>query len=427
MQCASEPMNKGKMPQRSDILRLFTQILVASAASACSLMPVSGPMGSAVVDPDSAKANTYVVVDLTPSILQKLQGMAPKSLASSFGDLQEVPSLTLGIGDAVSVSIWEAGSGGLFFNSSVIAPAPAQSGTGVPTSVSAAPSSATGARFVTLPTQVVDHLGNITVPYAGQIRIAGLSPVEAQQRIEHALGKNALQPQVMVSLVQNQSNLVTVSGDVAQPGRLPLYLQGNRLLDVIAQAGGSKWPAYDTTVQLVREGVSRRVRLGEVVANPADNIQMQSGDLLHLIRDPQTVAVLGATTNNNALGPSPGNALVSFDTEHLTLAEALAKAGGLRDSQADAKAVFVFRFEPVEVVRALVPGTSGMELPAVTPVVYHANLQQPSALFLSQSFPMHDKDLIYVADTESVQLSKLIQIADNTAVILSPVYFFTPH
>ena len=156
-------------------------------------------------------------------------------------------------------------------------------------------------------------------------------------------------------------------------------------------------------------------------------LAVEAGDLLHVIRDPQTVAVLGATTNNNALGPSPSNALVPFDTEHLTLAEALAKAGGLRDTQADAKSVFVFRFEPAAVVRTLVPETAGATLPDMTPVVYHANLKQPSELFLSQSFAMHDKDLIYVADTDSVQLNKLFQVVQNAALILSPAYFFTAH
>ncbi len=369
-------------------------------------MPASGPTVSTIVDPDSARANTYVVIDLTPSILQKLQDIPAKDLASSFGDLQTVPPEHIGIGDTVSVSVWEAGAGGLFFNTGS-APANGQP---------AAAGPASGARFLTLPNQMVDLAGAVTVPYAGQVQVAGLTPTAAQDAIERALGKKALQPQVMVTVVQNQSSLVTVSGDVAQPGRVPLYLQGGRMLDIIAQAGGSKWPAYDTTVQLTRDGISRRVRLEQVLAHPGDNIPLQGGDLLHLIREPQTVAVLGATTTN---------ALVPFDTERLTLAEALAKAGGLHDVQADAKGVFVFRFEPVDVVHALVPDTAGAALPPMTPVVYRADLQQASSLFLTETFPMHDKDLVYVANTDSVQLEKLILTVRDTALILSPAYFFT--
>jgi protein involved in polysaccharide export with SLBB domain len=73
--------------------------------------------------------------------------------------------ITLGIGDVVSVSIFEP-PGGLF----------------VPSDPGARPGN-----FVTLPNQMVDSNGNLTVPYAGSIRAAGRTPSEVQQAINEAL------------------------------------------------------------------------------------------------------------------------------------------------------------------------------------------------------------------------------------------------
>jgi polysaccharide export outer membrane protein len=75
------------------------------------------------------------------------------------------PRITLGIGDVVSVTIFEAEPGGLFVRAS-----PGRPG-----------------NFVTLPDQVVDTNGNITVPYAGTIRALGRTPAEVQEAINEAL------------------------------------------------------------------------------------------------------------------------------------------------------------------------------------------------------------------------------------------------
>jgi protein involved in polysaccharide export with SLBB domain len=74
--------------------------------------------------------------------------------------------ITLGIGDVVSVTIFEAEAGGLF----------------VPSEAGARPGN-----FVMLPEQTVDSNGNITVPYVGAIRAAARTPSEVQQAIIEAL------------------------------------------------------------------------------------------------------------------------------------------------------------------------------------------------------------------------------------------------
>jgi protein involved in polysaccharide export with SLBB domain len=74
--------------------------------------------------------------------------------------------ITLGVGDLVSVTIFEAEPGGLF----------------VPSEPGARPGN-----FVTLLNQVVDTNGNITVPFAGTIRALGRTQSEVQEAINEAL------------------------------------------------------------------------------------------------------------------------------------------------------------------------------------------------------------------------------------------------
>ena len=123
------------------------------------------------------------------------------------------------MGDVVSVTIFEAAAGGLF----------------IPAEASVRPGN-----FVTLPNQEVDNNGNISVPYAGNIRAKGRTPVQVQQAIVDALKNRAIEPQAVVSLATQRTSLVTVLGDVIRPGVLTAVPAGERILDSIARAGGAK-------------------------------------------------------------------------------------------------------------------------------------------------------------------------------------------
>jgi polysaccharide export outer membrane protein len=62
--------------------------------------------------------------------------------------------------------------------------------------------------------------------------------------------------------------------------------------------------------------------------------------------------------------------------------------------------------EPAAIVKALEPGAN----PAgdVAPVVYRVNLKRGSGYFLAQSFPMRDKDVVFVASSPYVQIGKIV-------------------
>ncbi|MBK3420603.1 sugar transporter, partial [Methylobacterium sp. IIF4SW-B5] len=191
-------------------------------------------------------------------------------------------------------------------------------------------------------------------------------------------------------------------------GRVPLTEKGDRLLDVIATAGGVAAPVNETFVRLSRGSTTATVPLTAIVSNPRENIFLRPGDTLTLVRDPQTFLAVGATGANYE---------IPFSAEGITLAQALAKSGGLRDFQADPAGVFVFRFEPASVVRRLHPN-SPLVSSNFVPVVYRINMRDPNSLFVSQAFRMRNRDLVYVSNAPFTEVQKVLSVFST---VTSPI------
>ena len=107
---------------------------------------------------------------------------------------------------------------------------------------------------------------------ADESKPAGRTPAEVQRTIEERLGPRALQPQALVVIRRSVANSVSVAGESVKGTRVPLSLGGDRLLQVIAAAGGSNAPVYDIFVQLSRDGITATVPLATLVADPEENI-----------------------------------------------------------------------------------------------------------------------------------------------------------
>jgi polysaccharide biosynthesis/export protein len=278
-----------------------------------------------------------------------------------------------------------------------------------------------------IPPQQVGADGAISIPYAGRVAAAGRTPEEVERAIEGRLAGKAIEPQALVTIRRNLANSVSVAGEVVGGARVALSPGGDRLLQVIAAAGGEKlqqaitetksdrqqqrdavtdsdggqqlvaaaakgMKVDETFVRLSRGGVTATVPLATLVADPDQDIFAEPGDVLTLIRRPQTFSVFGATGKNSA---------ITFNSEKLSLSEALAKAGGLLDDRADPSAVFLFRYEPLSVVRALGQPVATEAPPDVSPIVYRLDLSDAKSYLFARQFPVRDKDIIFVADAES--------------------------
>ena len=190
--------------------------------------------------------------------------------------------------------------------------------------------------FVNLPDQTVDSSGNISVPYAGSIKCRGQEPAAVQRVIEQRLASRAIEPQAVVAVKSQTSSEVSVLGDVNVPAKFQVNPDGERVLDVIAKAGGPKQPGYETYVTLQRGTRKATIYFQKLVREPSNNIYVLPNDTVYVFREPHAFMAFGASGENGRF---------DFADETINLSDALGKAGGLLDNRANPGAVVVYRIE----------------------------------------------------------------------------------
>jgi polysaccharide biosynthesis/export protein len=359
------------------ILLSFTLMVSHLAVGGCALMPVSGPESWDVwAGQHDPKNIPYAFVRITPKVANILAKAAPR-LVGEFPDRSRPSDIRFGIGDVVNVTIFEASSGGLFI--------PAEAGV-------------RPGNFISIPGQAVDVNGNVSIPYGGAIRAKGRTQVELQQAIVDSLKDRAIEPQVIVSTVDQRTSLITVLGDVARSGRIPAQLTPERILDTISRAGGTAGPGPDEWVMLERDGRRALSPFGALVYEPANNVYVHPNDVIYVYREPQTFLAFGALGNQQQ---------IPFGVWRISLAEAVAKAGGLRDDQADAASVFLYRGETRDVAEAMGIDCSQFQGPII-PVIYNINFRNPGSYFLATTLEMRNKDVLYVSNSVSTEATKFL-------------------
>jgi len=321
----------------------------------------------------------YGLVKLTPEIVEILERSEPRGLAGAFTDQRPPANIKFGIGDVVSISVFEAAAGGLF----------------IPSEAGVRPGN-----YVTLPDQVVDNDGNISFPYAGTVKAAGRTNVQVQNDIINRIKNRAIEPQVIVALSQQRTNLISVFGEVNTPTRYAAAASGagDRVTDAITRAGGIKDQGYASWVILERGGRRATVPFENLVMSPANNIFVQPGDRIYVYQEQQKFIAFGASGQQGEF---------TFDAWRINLGEAVAKAGGLVDAQADPGSVFLYRREPREIAEKL-----GVVVPAssdgLVPVIFSVSFQDPGGYFLATKVQVRNQDVIFVANAPSVEVTKFL-------------------
>jgi len=384
-----------------------TTALTAALLAGCSVnapfLPASGPSADTVVETPQAHPDSGIqVVEVTRDVTQRVLSVYRNAGFASLPRVTEAPNLTIGPGDTVEVSVWEAPPAALF-------------GSAVPEGRGLAASTA---RVAVVPEQVVTKAGTINMPFVGAVRVAGRMPADVEAEITNRLNGVANKPQVVVRTLRNISSTITVVGEVVNSARLPLSPRGDRLLDALASAGGVRQPVGKVTVQVTRESMEQGHRvartaalpLDTVIADPEQNILLQPGDIVTVLHLPNSFTVLGATTKNEE---------INFEAQGITLAQALGRAGGLSDERANPRAVFVFRFEDAAVIGDGSPLRTTAD--GKVPVVYKVDLKDPSSFFVAQDFPIRNKDVMYVSNAPAAELQKFLNLISSVTV---PFYYF---
>ncbi len=331
-----------------------------------------------------------MIVDATGAVAARLvSAYRPSTFAETLGEAP-IAGTIIGPGDALDITIWEAPPAVLFGATTL----------GNPAAISSADVNSVIARANQLPSQVVGTDGEVDVPFAGRIRAAGHSPQDVAREIRSKLAGKAHEPQVIVRLAGNVTSNVTIVGDVVNNMRMPLTAKGERLLDALASAGGVKQPVGKMTIQVTRGDRVDAMSLETVIRDPNQNVRLQADDVVTLLFQPYSFTVLGAARNNQE---------IPFEGTGLTLSQALGRMGGLDDQRASPKGVFIFRFED-----AALFSQDGKSPPEITkdgkvPVIYRVNMRDPTTLFVAQSFPIRDKDVIYISNAPLADFAKFLQ------------------
>jgi polysaccharide export outer membrane protein len=305
------------------------------------------------------------------------------------------------VGDTLEVTIWEAAPAALFGTANL------DSGIG---------SNVATSRPNTLPGIVVGPAGTITIPFAGQVPAAGRTLREIEQEIVRRLQGRAHLPQAMVRIAHNATANVTVLGDVKNPERVPLTPRGERVLDAIAEAGGTSAPIDRMTIEITRGGVVQRMAARDLVRDPRQNIILRSDDVVTALYQPYSFTVMGATGKNDE---------VRFEGIGLTLAQALGRMGGLQDMRADPRGVFLFRWEKPELLGSVAQGAQP-NADGLIPVIYQVDLKQPATYLAAQHFRMRDGDVIYVSNSRVAELQRFVNIVSSSILPVATARTIAP-
>ena len=366
------------------VYSLIASSLLTGCAGLYSTLPTSGPAAKQVDKNDELLNSSGIqIIDVNDAVARKVLASRRLDLFSDTFAASSRTSYLIGAGDVIEVSVWEAPPASLF-----------GSGTVDPRS---GPSTT---RVTALPEQMVNSDGGINIPFVGQIQAAGKNPQQIEAEIVKRLKGKANQPQVLVRVIRNNTANVTVVGEVTASTRMPLTARGERLLDALAAAGGTRQPVGKVTLQITRGDQVQALPLDIIIRDPRQNIVLQPGDVITSLFQPLSFSVLGATGKNEE---------INFEAQGISLAQALARSGGLQDARADAQGVFIFRLESPKAVDA------GSARLATTPegkkpVIYRINLKDPAMFFVAQGFQIQNKDVLYVSNAPAAELQKFLNL-----------------
>lgn len=236
--------------------------------------------------------------------------------------------------------------------------------------------------------QTIAADGTIFFPFVGRIKAAGKTVGEVRDQLSAGLVRYIRNPQVDVRVLSYRGQKVQVTGDVKTPGPLAISDVPLTLVDAITRSGGTN---SDADIQRVR--LTRNNKLYVLDANrmldqgdTTQNVMLQSGDVINVPdHSDSRVFVMGEVKTPIQVPMVRGR---------LTIADALTLGGGILDTDANPRQIFVMR---------------GMREHPTTPDVYRLDMTQPDAIMLSSQFQLQPMDVVYVGTAASTTFNRVLQ------------------
>ncbi|MGY3727936.1 MULTISPECIES: polysaccharide export protein [Cobetia] len=253
---------------------------------------------------------------------------------------------------------------------------------------------------------VVHADGTLFYPYIGRVQVSGKTLDEIRRVLGERLQPYLNEPQIDVKVAAFRSQKVRISGEVEQPGVQPINDVPLSLLDAIAAAGGMTGDADWHNVVLKRNGEETVISLYELLAQrnaatgEARDRLLKDGDVLY-VPDVGTrkVFVMGEVDKSVSLplGRSP-----------ISLTDAIAQAGGIKEDSADASGIFVVRRD--------------REDPEKLATVYQLDARNTTALILGADFTLKPQDVVYVT---AAPVSRWNRVISQLLPTVSSIYYST--
>ena len=256
--------------------------------------------------------------------------------------------------------------------------------------------------------QKVTTEGTLFYPYAGELKVAGLTAQELRKEITKRLSDKILNdPQVDVRVTGYHSRKAFVTGAVNRPGYVKFDENPMTLPDVIADVGGFNESADPAFVQIRR---GEKIYTIDYVRAFKENVAID-----HILVKPgdQVFVPLKADTERDrkvyVLGEVNRSGIVRMD-HNLSLAEALAASGGINAMNASSKDIYVIR------------NTSEKQID-----IYQLDAKNAMALAMADRFDMNPRDIVYV-DASGIatwnRLLSLIMPTVNTANTGTNMFYY---
>lgn len=234
----------------------------------------------------------------------------------------------------------------------------------------------------------VHNDGSIFYPYIGRLQVEGLKITEIRELLAKKLAEFIEKPQVDVTIAGFLSQRIYVTGEVQKPGVIPVTNVPTSLIEAINASGGLTPTSNWENVTLLREGKERQLSLRSLYqfGDTEQNILLQGNDVIHVASsDDNKVFVLGEVRQPKSY---------VMGRNGMTLAAALAEAGGLYEQTANASGVFVIRQASADSNRVA--------------DIFQLNVKNATALILAEQFDLKQRDIIYVTAAPVARWNRVI-------------------
>lgn len=342
--------------------RLTVAAVLVSSVAGCTL-PRGAAMEHEILKEQDAQTPGFVHYQVDAALLPAVQHWPagsgaetargwPKGGAGAAGQI-------LARGDMVRLAVWESGENKLLTTA--------------------------GAPAAELQPAQVSSGGSVFVPYVGPVKVAGLSPEAAREKIQSHVSAMIPSAQVQLEATPGTANSVDLVGGVSNPGRVPLTDRSITVLGLIALGGGPSGSIENPQVRLMRGGRAYRISMQKLLDDPRLDTGLRPGDKVTVEKDRRYFLALGAAGKQQ---------LISFPKDDLTAIEAVTMAGGINAGRANPKGVLILREYPASAVRA--DGAGG---PSQRRVVFTMDLTSTDGLFSAQNFTIQPKDLVLATES----------------------------